>query len=108
MEARSDCLEACSEAARTCLRTVTYCLRWGGPLSDCAHLLTLLGCAQACRRAAEELAKGGTAAELLLACARTCDECARACERFDDLELRECSALCRCCAPICRRAVLDA
>ncbi len=104
---RADCLEACMETASASLRALKYCLRWGGPLAECAHLLKLLDCAHACRKTAERLSGGEPALELIVACADACERCALSCDVFDDLELRECAELCRYCAPACRRAVLE-
>lgn len=97
-------LEVCVETADACLRTLTYCLRWGGALGESAHLLALLDCAQWCRRAAEGLAGGPAEPSLLTRCAESCERCARSCDVFDDLETRECAELCRYCAPACRRS----
>jgi hypothetical protein len=102
----SDRLDVCAATAGACLRAVNYCLRWGGSLAECAHLLKLIDCAQACRRAAERLAAGSVTADVYLRCAHSCEQCASSCDVFDDLELRECAELCRYCAPVCRRAVL--
>src|SRR5262245_34498980 len=91
------------ETARTCLRTLSYCLRWGGALADSDQLLTLLDCAQVCQGLADRLGRGEAPGAWLEGCAQACERCARACGRYDDLELRECAEVCRYCAPTCRR-----
>lgn len=93
----------CLETSRSCLRTLRYCLKWGGPLSESDQLLSLLDCAQACGALADALRDGRDAAPWLAGCAEACERCARACDRFSDLELRECAQMCRYCAPVCRR-----
>lgn len=94
---------AAQETAKCCLRTLRYCLKWGGPLAESEPLLALLDCAQACRALADAAADGLEPAPWLQACAAACERCALACDPFDDLELRECAQLCRFCAPVCRR-----
>lgn len=95
---------AAVETSRACLRTLRYCLRWGGALAESDQLLALLDCAQACQKLAERAREGADDLVVWLeGCAEACERCARKCDRFDDLELRECAQMCRYCAPVCRR-----
>lgn len=96
--------EVCLETSRMCLRTLRYCLRWGGALAESDQLLALLDCAQACQTLAERSRAGSASVLMLERGGQACERCALACDRFDDLELRECAQLCRYCAPVCRRA----
>lgn len=93
-----DCAWACTE-------TATHCLEMGGKHADPQHIKTLLDCAEACRTAADFMARGSTLhGEACLLCADACLACAESCEAIDpdDATMKACAEACRRCEASCR------
>ncbi|MHB1131621.1 MAG: four-helix bundle copper-binding protein [Chloroflexota bacterium] len=93
-----DCAWACTE-------TVQHCLQLGGKHADAQHIGTLLDCAEACRTAADFMARGSALhPQSCLLCADACLDCARSCEQIDpnDQMMRACADACRRCEASCR------
>lgn len=90
---------------RTCLETITYCLKKGGKHTDPDHMQILKDCAEMCNLNASFMIRNsishGRTAEF---CADICEKCAASCEAIDpmDTELVSCVEMCRKCAKSCR------
>lgn len=93
------------ECARACTETVVHCLEMGGKHADPSHIKTLLDCAEACRTAADFMARGSSLhPEACLLCADACLACAESCERVDpdDATMKARAEACRRCEASCR------
>ena len=102
--------DKCAKACADCMRECESCAR------HCAHMvaqghkehLTTLGtcpdCAEFCAAAARIVARKGPLSNTICeACAKACDECGAACEKFpNDEHMTRCAKECRACAAACR------
>jgi hypothetical protein len=95
--------EACLEAHRICLETVSS-LSASDQAVGPEEIRLLFDTAEICRMSAGLLRNGaGTLAGAYAACAELCEQSARYCDRRgDDARLRTCAAACRRCAEACR------
>lgn len=97
------CLKDCLYCYQTCTETTVRCLTAGGKHSKPALLWLLIDCAKICSLNADFMLRNST--YYPQTCGITsdiCDECAEACERFDDDFMKECASVCRRCAESCR------
>jgi len=102
--------EQCAKACADCMRECDLCARHCADLVAAGqkeHLRTLgacLDCSSFCTSAAKITARRGPMAGLICeACAKACDECGAACEKFpDDAMMAKCAKECRNCAKACR------
>jgi hypothetical protein len=109
----SDMMQQCARACTHCLRECESCA------SHCAYMVadgrkdhlhqlgTCADCAEFCAAAAKIVARHGPmAATICTSCARACDLCSTACEKFpDDQHMASCARTCRDCAKACREMV---
>lgn len=97
-------IEDAQSCATTCWETVSHCLTMGGPHAEVSHIRSLIDCAEACRAAADAMARGsGLHGQVCALCARACAMCAESCERIDaqDEQMRVCIEACRRCERSC-------
>jgi hypothetical protein len=95
--------EACLEAHRICLETVSY-LSTSAEAAGSEDIRLLFNTAEICGMSAGLLrSSAGTLAGAYEACAELCEQSARYCERrSEDARLRDCASACRRCAEACR------
>ena len=100
----ANCIAACNECNRICLRHIEHCLSLGESHAEPAHISMLLTCASVCRTATELMSLNSewyaTVCDL---CAQVCDECADQCEDLGDMD--DCVIACQNCADACREMV---
>jgi len=101
-EQMEQCIEACLNCYRTCLREgMNHCLEAGGKHVEPVHFRLMMNCAEMCRTSADfMLSSSNLHARICAACAEVCDACARSCEDIGEMD--ECVQACRACAESCR------
>lgn len=98
-KACADCMRECEMCARHCAHKVA-----AGHKEHMTTLGTCADCAEFCAASARIVSRHGPMAALICQqCARACDVCGAACERFpDDAHMQRCAKECRECAQACR------
>ena len=108
-EATQACAKACSDCQRACDTCATHCayLTAEGKKEHLTTLMTCQDCATVCAAAAQIVSRAGPHSVLITeCCARACDQCATACEKFsDDKHMTACAEECRKCEKACRAMV---
>jgi hypothetical protein len=106
--AMNDAMRTAIDDAQTCAticwETVSHCLSLGGPHAEATHIRSLIDCAEACRSAADSMARGSEIhGRVCGVCAEACRRCAESCERVDaqDEQMRLCMEACRRCEHSC-------
>jgi hypothetical protein len=103
------CAKACTECLRACESCANHCahLVADGKKDHLMTLGTCADCGDICGIAAKVTARRGPlAVPVCEGCARTCDACAAACEKFpDDEHMAKCAKTCRACAKACKEMV---
>jgi len=103
------CAKACSDCQRACDLCGTHCahLLTEGKKEHLATLRSCQDCATVCTAAAQIVARGGPVSVLICeCCAKACDTCGTACERFpDDKHMKACAEECRKCEKSCQMMV---
>jgi hypothetical protein len=96
-------IQNCIECAKTCLKTIVYCIQKGGPFADSDHIQVLQDCARMCETAANFMMRDSHNHQITCAaCAEICYLCAQSCEQyFDDVEIKKCAQIARSCARSC-------
>ncbi len=98
-----ECLDDCIDCNKTCSETLTKCLAMGGEHAKLEHLNLLMDCAKICSINADFILRNSTYyPQTCGITADICDECADACDRFDDDFMKECANVCRRCSESCR------
>jgi RNA polymerase sigma factor (sigma-70 family) len=104
-----ECAKACSDCQRACDACATHCTHMlaEGKKDHLTTLMTCQDCATMWSAAAQIVARGGPHSVLICeCCAKACDQCGRACEKFpDDKHMKACAEECRKCAKACRAMV---
>jgi hypothetical protein len=100
------CATACAECMRACESCASHCAHMVAS-GDKEHLVTLgtcSDCGEICAAAAKIVSRQGPMAGTICeACAKACDTCCAACEKFpQDKHMNECAKACRDCAKACR------
>jgi hypothetical protein len=100
------CARACADCQLECDSCFAHCkaMLVEGKKDHARTLQTCVDCAECCSLAAKLSARGSPFAVYACeACAKSCDDCAAACEKFpDDQHMKKCAASCRTCAKACR------
>jgi hypothetical protein len=105
--------DKCAKACTSCMRECESCFH------HCAHLVadgrkehlttvqTCSDCAEFCAAAARIVARRGPMANTICeSCAKACDVCGAACEKFPtDKHMAACAKECRNCAQACREMI---
>ncbi len=103
------CAKACSDCQRACDSCATHCthLLFEGKKEHLATAMSCQDCATVCAAAAQIVARGGPQSVLICeCCAKACDQCGAACEKFpDDKHMKACATECRKCEKACRAMV---
>lgn len=101
-KACADCLRECESCAHHCAHMVA-----DGKKEHLHTLGTCADCGDVCGVAAKVVSRHGPLAVTVCeSCAKTCDECGAACEKFpDDEHLARCAKACRDCAKACREMI---
>jgi hypothetical protein len=99
------CIRNCLDCHRTCLETISHCLKKGGRHAEPAHIGLLIDCAQICITSADFMIRGSDYHKATCgACATLCEACAKDCESMaDDAAMKRCAETCRRCAESCRQ-----
>jgi hypothetical protein len=103
------CARACADCMRECESCAHHCAHMVAEGKK-AHLVTLgtcTDCGDICGVAAKIASRRGPmAVPMCEGCARACDACGTACEKFpDDDHMKRCAKSCRDCAKACREMV---
>jgi hypothetical protein len=108
----ADCAKACSACMQECESCTLHCAKLvADGKKDHLHTLgTCMDCGQICSSAAIIVSHRGPMSKLMCeACAKACDSCGTACERFkDDEHMARCAKECRNCARACRAMLENA
>jgi hypothetical protein len=103
------CAKACSDCQRACDTCTTYCahLMAEGKKEYLTTLMSCQDCAAVCAAAAQIVSRGGPHSVLICeCCAKACDQCGTACEKFsDDKQMKSCAEECRRCEKACRAMI---
>lgn len=106
------CAKACADCMRECESCAHHCahLVAGGHKEHLRTLGSCADCGDVCATAAKITSRYGPAAvPTCEGCAKVCDLCASACEKFpDDDHMKRCAKECRDCAAACREMVKHA
>jgi len=108
--------DACAKACAMCMRECESCAH------HCAHqaaegkkehlrtLGTCVDCAEFCAAAAKIVShRGPMSGTICEACAKACDVCGAACEKFpDDAHMKRCAQACRDCEKACKEMLSHA
>ncbi len=100
------CAKACSDCQRACDTCTTHCTHMlhEGKHEHLTTLMSCQDCATVCTAAAQIIARGGPQSVLICeCCAKACDQCGTACEKFpDDKHMQACAEECRKCEKACK------
>jgi hypothetical protein len=100
------CAKVCSDCQRACDSCATHCTHMlhEGKKEHLTTLTTCQDCATVCSAAAQIVARGGPFSTIICsACAETCYDCGKACEKFpDDQHMKACAEECRKCERACK------
>jgi hypothetical protein len=104
-KACADCMRECESCARHCAHMVSK-----GEKDHFKTLGTCTDCSEFCASAAKIVSRHGPFATTICeSCAKACDDCGAACEKFpDDKHMARCAKACRDCAKACRDMVKHA
>lgn len=106
------CAKACTDCLRECEACAHHCALMvaDGKKEHLKTLGTCADCGDFCALAAKVVSRHGPMAiPTCEACARACDICGAACEKFpDDDHMKRCDRACRDCAKACREMVMQA
>jgi hypothetical protein len=99
------CVQECTRCHHVCLESVSHCLEKGGSSAEPSHIRLLMDCSAICAASADFMLHSSDHYQsVCVVCAQVSEACAVACERLsDDLDMRECAAICRSCAESCRQ-----
>lgn len=99
------CISNCTECHKSCVTTLTYCLRQGGKHAAADHIQLLIDCAASCQECIDfMLRESKFHPKACGICAEICTACAASCERMgDDQKMKQCAATCRKCAESCQK-----
>ncbi|GAB63464.1 MAG: four-helix bundle copper-binding protein [Candidatus Jettenia sp.] len=98
------CIKECLDCYQICKTTLSYCLQKGGKHAEANHINLLADCAEICQTSAAFMLRNSERHGWVCdVCADICNECARDCEKFDDMTMKECAEACRRCADICKQ-----
>jgi hypothetical protein len=95
----ANCMRECESCARHCMDQVN-----GGKQDHFATLQSCSDCADMCAAAGKIVARRGPMAGIVCeACAKACNVCGTACEKFpSDQHMTQCAKACRECEKACR------
>jgi hypothetical protein len=100
------CAKACGDCARECESCARHCadLIVEGRKEHMVTLGDCADCAEFCTAAAKIVSRRGPmSAAICESCAKACDVCGAACEKFpSDEHMKRCAQECRTCAKACR------
>lgn len=100
------CAKVCAECMSSCAGCYHHCgaLVMAGKHEHAETMNLCLDCADLCGVAANLASRNGPLSKVVCeACAKACDECGAACEKFsDDKHMTECAAICKKCAAACQ------
>ncbi len=103
------CAKACADCMLQCESCLHHCVRLvvEGKKDHAATARTCNDCGDFCALAAKVVGRHGpTAVTTCEGCARVCDTCAAACEKFpDDDHMKACARACRECSKACREMI---
>jgi hypothetical protein len=101
-KACADCMRECESCAHHCAYQVAE-----GKKEHLTTLGTCADCGEFCAQAAKIVSRHGPMSVLTCeSCAKACDVCGTACEKFpDDDHMKRCAKACRDCAKACRDMV---
>jgi hypothetical protein len=106
------CARACAECSLQCESCFAHCshLVAEGKKDHVRSMRTCNDCGDFCALAARITGRHGpTAVTTCEACAKVCDMCGAACEKFpDDEHMKACAKSCRDCAKACREMIKNA
>src|SRR5262245_52429304 len=106
------CAKACADCMRECEACKHHCgqLVASGQKEHLTTVRTCSDCAEFCAAAARIVSHRGPMANLICeSCAKACDVCGAACERFpNDKHMQACAKECRECAQACREMLKHA
>jgi hypothetical protein len=109
MKAMEDCAKACQKCQYECDMCSRYCLEMltAGKKEHLLTIGTCADCALFCSTAAHIVSRGGPmSTEICESCAKACDLCGTACEKFpEDAHMKKCAEECRRCAKACKEMV---
>jgi hypothetical protein len=103
------CAKACADCMRTCEACARHCanLVAEGQKDHMMTLGTCTDCGDICGAAAKIVAREGPLSIVVCeACAKVCNTCGAACEKFpNDQHMTECAKTCRECEKACQQMV---
>jgi hypothetical protein len=106
MGAHDECAKACSDCQRACDSCAHHCgeMVASGKKDHLRTLHTCSDCANFCAAAAQIVARQGPMSGIICeACAKACNLCGAACEKFpDDEHMKLCALECRKCEKACK------
>jgi hypothetical protein len=106
------CIDACHECTNQCETCFVHCtgLVASGKKEHIPTLKSCVDCGDLCAMAAKIMSRDGALiGPACEGCARGCDDCAAACEKFpDDAHMKACAKSCRACSKACREMVKSA
>lgn len=99
------CHSQCSNCARVCEKTLSYCKKQGGKHTEANHINVLKDCISTCKQSSDFMARGSSLQkEACNLCAQACTKCAESCETFKgDKTMQDCARECRKCADSCKK-----
>jgi Domain of Unknown Function (DUF326) len=105
------CAKACADCMRSCESCAHHCAQMiaDGKKEHMTTLGTCVDCAEICATAAKIVShQGPMVFTICEACAKACDDCAVACEKFPtDDHMKECAKACRDCAKACKEMLRE-
>jgi hypothetical protein len=104
-KACADCMRECESCARHCARLISE-----GKKDHMLTLGTCADCGDICATAAKIVSRPGPLSVTICeSCAKACDMCGAACEKFSsDEHMTRCAKACRDCATACREMIKHA
>lgn len=109
-EAMQSCAKVCSDCQRACDSCSTHCVHMvhAGKSEHMTTLMSCRDCATVCAAAAQIVSRSGPYSTLICdCCAKACDQCGTACEKFpDDKHMKACAEECRKCEKACKTMLM--
>lgn len=109
VKAFADCAKACTDCSNSCAVCYHHCVELVSA-GEKAHAKTLVlcdDCSEICSTAGKLTSRHSPfTAAICETCAKSCDECRAACEKYpDDKHMRGCAQACKECAASCRAMI---
>jgi hypothetical protein len=98
-----ECIQNCVDCFKACTETASRCLKMGGKHAEIEYVNLIFDCARICNLNADFMLRNSLYyPQTCKITADVCEDCADACDRFEDDFMKQCAIVCRRCSDSCR------